>query len=48
MCAGASNASLGVKLLAQVSAVTLLPWHWPQLPVMPVCRTEFAAKVAGV
>ena len=43
-----SSASLGVKLLAQVSAATLLPWHRPQLPVMPVCSTEFAASVAGV
>ena len=34
MCAGASNASLGVKLLAQVSAATLLPWHRPQLPLI--------------
>ena len=48
MCAGESSASLGVKLLAHVSAVTLSPWHRPQLPLIPVCSTEFAARVAGV
>ena len=48
MCEGVSNASLGVKLLNHVSAATLLPWQRPQLPAMPVCRTELAASVAGV
>jgi hypothetical protein len=41
-------ASFGVKLLNQVSAVAVLPWHWPQSPVIPECRAEFAASVAGV
>ncbi len=43
MCAGARTASFGVKLLYQVSAV-VPPWHWPQLLLMPVCRTELAAS----
>src|SRR5258708_34425108 len=43
MCDGASTASLGVKLLYQVSAV-VPPWHSPQLLLMPVCSTEFAAR----
>src|SRR5258706_502848 len=43
MCAGARTASLGVKLLYQVSAV-VPPWHSPQLPAMPVCSTGFAAR----
>ena len=48
ICAGASSASLGVKLLNQVSAVTVLPWHCPQLLAMPVCKTEFAASVSDL
>ena len=48
MCLGVSDpVYFGVKLTAQVSAVAA-PWHWPQLPLMPVCRTEFAASVAVV
>src|SRR5258707_9929754 len=43
MCDGVSTASLGVKLLYHVSAV-VPPWHSPQLPAMPVCSTEFAAR----
>ena len=48
MCGGVRIASFGVKALYQVSAVVVLPWHWPQLPAIPVCKTEFAAKVAVV
>src|SRR5258707_12159384 len=43
MCDGVSTAALGVKLLYQVSAA-VPPWHSPQLPAMPVCSTEFAAR----
>ena len=44
MCAGVSNASFGVKLLNQVSAVLVPPWHRPQLPLMPVCNTAIGGQ----
>ena len=45
ICAGASTAALGRCCCRRSARADGLPWHCPQLPVMPVCRTELPPSV---